>query len=111
MISPLCGIYKRYIILIQKTINWVIIYLGNKMPTVFRKAEITNISPFGFWILIQDNEFFIDFKQYPMFYNARISEINDFSTDAMGNFHWESLDIDIEKDAIEHPEKYPLVYE
>ena len=46
-----------------------------------------------------------------MFYNARISEINDFSTDAMGNFHWESLDIDIEKDAIEHPEKYPLVYE
>ena len=81
------------------------------MPTVFRKAEITNISPFGFWILIQDNEFFIDFNQYPMFYNARISEINDFSTDAMGNFHWESLDIDIEKDAIEHPEKYPLVYE
>ena len=81
------------------------------MPTVFRKAEITNISPFGFWILIQDNEFFIDFKQYPMFYNARISEINDFSTDAMGNFHWESLDIDIEKNAIEHPEKYPLVYE
>lgn len=74
-------------------------------------AEITNISPFGFWILIQDNEIFIDFKQYPMFYNARISEINDFSTDAMGNFHWESLDIDIEKDAIEHPEKYPLVYE
>ena len=86
------------------------------MPTVFRKlvktkiAEITNISPFGFWVLLDDEEFFIDFKQYPSFYNAKISEINDFTIDAMGNFHWESLDVDIEKDAIEHPEKYPLVY-
>ena len=75
-----------------------------------RSSEITNISPFGFWILIKDNEYFIDFKQYPVFYNARISEINDFSTDVSGNFHWESLDVDIEKDAIEHPENYPLVY-
>ena len=73
-------------------------------------AEITNISPFGFWVLLDDEEFFIDFKQYPSFYNAKISEINDFKIDAMGNFHWESLDVDIEKDAIEHPEKYPLFY-
>ncbi len=73
-------------------------------------AEITNISPFGFWVLLDDEEFFIDFKLYPSFYNAKISEINDFTIDAMGNFHWESLDVDIEKDAIEHPEKYPLVY-
>ncbi len=73
-------------------------------------AEITNISPFGFWVLLDDEEFFIDFKLYPSFYNAKISEINDFTIDAMGNFHWESLDVDIEKDAIEYPEKYPLVY-
>lgn len=75
-----------------------------------KKAEITNISPFGFWVLLDDEEFFIDFKHYPSFYNAKISEINDFTIDAMGNFHWESLDVDIEKDEIEHPEKYPLVY-
>ncbi len=75
-----------------------------------KMAEITNISPFGFWVLLDDEEFFIDFKQYPSFFNAKISEINDFTIDAMGNFHWGSLDVDIEKDAIEHPEKYPLVY-
>ena len=55
--------------------------IGTATLTKTKIAEITNISPFGFWILIQDNEFFIDFKQYPMFYNARISEINDFSTE------------------------------
>lgn len=70
---------------------------GTATLTKTKIAEITNILPFGFWILIDDNEFFIDYKQYPMFYNARISEINDFSIDAMGNFHWESLDVDIEK--------------
>ena len=73
-------------------------------------AEITNISPFGFWILVDDNEFFIDYKQYPAFYDARLSEINDFSVDAMGNFHWETLDADIEKEALEHPEKNPFIY-
>jgi len=28
----------------------------------------------------------------------------------MGNFHLETLDADIEKEALEHPEKYPFIY-
>ena len=84
--------------------------IGTNILSKANVAEITNISPFGFWILAGDNEFFIDFKQYPAFNDARLSEINDFSTDAMGNFHWETLDVDIEKEALEHPEEYPLVY-
>ena len=84
--------------------------IGTNTLSKANVAEITNISPFGFWILADDNEFFIDFKQYPVFYDARLSEINDFSVDAMGNFHWETLDVDIEKEALEYPENYPLVY-
>ena len=83
---------------------------GTTTLTKTKTAEITNISPFGFWILFNDNEFFIDFKQYPVFYNARISEINDFSIDVMGNFHWKTLDIDIEKESLENPEKFVLEY-
>lgn len=33
---------------------------GTAALTKTKIAEITNISPFGFWILIDDNEFFID---------------------------------------------------
>ena len=84
--------------------------IGTSILNKSNVAEITNISPFGFWILVDDNEFFIDYKQYPAFYDARLSEINAFSVDAMGNFHWETLDVDIEKESLEHPEKYPLIY-
>lgn len=74
------------------------------------KAEIQNISPFGFWIFDGEKEYFVSFKAYPDFLNCSISQITNFTTDLCGNFHWESLDIDIGKESLEYPEKYPLVY-
>ena len=73
-------------------------------------AEVQNVSPFGFWIYDGVNEFFISFKEYPDFLKCSIKEITDFSVDICGNFHWENLDIDIEKESLVNPEKYPLQY-
>ena len=56
------------------------------------------------------NEYFVSFKDYPDFYTATVQQINDFTVDAFGNFHWEVLDIDIEKESLETPENYPLVF-
>lgn len=75
-----------------------------------KTAQISHISPFGLWILIENTEYFIDFKDYPYFYKATLNQILDFSVDICGNFHWESLDIDIEKESLDSPEKYPLIY-
>ena len=73
-------------------------------------AEITHISPFGFWILSEETEYFVDFADYPEFKDATIQQILDFSTDFSGDFHWFALDIDIEKDSLKNPENYPLHY-
>ena len=73
-------------------------------------AEITHISPFGFWILCDDTEYFVDFVEYPLFKSATIQQILDFTTDFFGDFHWPLLDIDIERDSLMHPENYPLQY-
>lgn len=73
-------------------------------------AEITNISPNGIWVLSNDREYFINYKEYPFFTNASIRQIADVEKDSFGNLHWPELDIDIELEALENPEEYPLIY-
>ena len=86
------------------------------MPTVFvdnlfaTKTEVTNISPFGIWILTNNKEYFISYKDYPVFETATIKQIAEVTTDSSGNLHWEELDADIELDSLENPENYPLTY-
>ena len=77
---------------------------------VATKTEVTNISPFGIWILTNDKEYFISYKDYPVFEKASIKQIAAVTTDFSGNLHWEELDADIELDSLENPEDYPLVY-
>ncbi|MGN0739826.1 MAG: DUF2442 domain-containing protein [Treponema sp.] len=74
------------------------------------KTEVTNISPFGIWILTNDKEYFISYKDYPVFESATIKQIADVTTDFSGNLHWPKLDADIELESLEAPENYPLIY-
>lgn len=76
---------------------------------IYNFAEVTNISPFGFWILTNGQEFFVDYKDYPVFENASILDIASVETDIQGNLHWQNLDADIELAALQNPEDFPLV--
>ncbi|MBO7485571.1 MAG: DUF2442 domain-containing protein [Spirochaetaceae bacterium] len=73
-------------------------------------TEVTNISPNGIWILTNDMEYFISYRDYPVFETASIRQIANITTDFSGNLHWEELDADIEIAALEKPEDYPLIY-
>ncbi len=73
-------------------------------------VEVTNISPFGLWILLNNTEYFVSNEDYPAFQNATIREIANVEVDFSKNLHWQDLDIDIEFDSLENPEKYPLTY-
>ena len=74
------------------------------------KSQITSIENDGFWLLTSDGEFFVSFERYPAFAEARVNQIFNFR-ESFGDFHWDELDIDIELDALKHPENYPLVYQ
>lgn len=75
-----------------------------------KNAEVTNISPFGIWILVNGDEFFMSYKEYPFFEKAPIKAVAFIEMDSMGNLHWPELDVDIEVDSLRNPEKYPLIY-
>jgi hypothetical protein len=74
------------------------------------KSEITNILKSGFFLLVHDREYFVPFDTYPTFLNATIEQIHNFKEVSPGFFHWPRLDVDIELEALEHPERFPLIF-
>jgi hypothetical protein len=73
------------------------------------QAEVTNVSPHGFWLLIRDRELFVSFKEFPWFKEASIAELTRVELPSTHHLHWPDLDIDLAVESIEHPERYPLV--
>jgi len=73
------------------------------------EIEVLNISKHGFWILVYGREYFLPFEKFPWFKNATISSILNVKLLHSHHLYWPDLDIDLELDSIEFPEKYPLV--
>jgi hypothetical protein len=73
--------------------------------------EITSITRAGFWLLVDDREYFVPFSDYPVFVQATVAQIHEIERLSPRQFHWPRLDADVELDALEHPEQYPLRFE
>lgn len=78
--------------------------------SISAKAEIQNISNHGIWILVNDQEFFLPFEEFPWFLKATIKEIYNVKLFHGHHLHWAELDIDIDIEALKHPEAFPLKY-
>lgn len=71
---------------------------GTDMASKPRDAEVTDISPFGIRLLASGgNEYFVPYRDYPVFASAAIKDIAD-------------VQADIELDALRHPQRFPLPY-
>ena len=73
-------------------------------------SEVTNITKLGFWILVNNNEYFVPFTDYPVFKKATIEQIIDFEMLSQNQLSWKSLDCDIELVALGNPQQFPLLY-
>lgn len=71
-------------------------------------ASVENITPSGIWIYVKGKEYFLDYETYPYFKAKTVYAIQNVKL--LHGFHlsWPSLDVDLEIDSIENPEKYPL---
>ncbi len=74
------------------------------------KAEITNISDHGFWILLSEKEYFLPFTKYPWFKDANVSSITNVKIFHNHHLYWQDLDVDLTTETLENPENYPLIY-
>jgi hypothetical protein len=71
-------------------------------------ASVENITPFGIWLFVQGNEYFLTYKDYPYFKNQTLNSIQNVKLLHGYHLHWPDLDVDLEIDNLENPEKYPL---
>jgi hypothetical protein len=71
--------------------------------------SVVNVSPDGFWLLIEDRQLFVGFAQFPWFKDATIAEIADVQLPSPHHLYWPGLDVDLAVESIEHPDRYPLV--
>jgi len=74
------------------------------------EVEISNISKHGFWLLLNNKEYFLSFEQYPWFNDAKVSDIVDVQLLHHFHLYWPRLDVDLEISSLENPAKYPLIY-
>src|SRR6185295_14307293 len=72
-------------------------------------VEVTNVSANGFWMLLDGEELFLEFKRFPWFREATIGQILKVERPARHHLYWPELDVDLEVDSIRNPEKYPLM--
>ena len=72
-------------------------------------AEVTNISPHGFWLFIADEELFLSFKEFPWFKDASVAALVNVQWPQPHHLYWPELDVDLAVESIRHPKKFPLV--
>src|SRR5438477_10857360 len=72
-------------------------------------VEVANVSPHGFWLLVGEREHFLSFNDFPWFRDATIAQLTDVRLPSPHHLYWPSLDVDLAVDALDHPDKYPLI--
>jgi hypothetical protein len=72
--------------------------------------SVTAITDIGFWILAEEKEYFVPFREYPAFKDASVNQILSVTFNPPAQLCWESLDIDIELPALSSPADFPLIF-
>lgn len=73
------------------------------------RVEVLNVSPHGFWLLLDGREHFLDGENFPWFRRATLEQLFEVEVLHGDHLYWSQLDVDLDLDRIEHPERYPLV--
>ena len=83
---------------------------SQKLGTSISRVEVLNISIHGIWLYVRRREYFLSYEDYPWFKNAKVIDICAVELIFDSHLCWPALDIDLDLDSLENPEKYPLKY-
>ena len=71
-------------------------------------VEVTNVSSHGVWLLTGDEELFLSYEDFPWLKDAPLAKVLNVQEPTPGHFFWPDLDVDLSREIIEHPERFPL---
>ena len=71
------------------------------------KTEVTyQVKACGYYPMIESS-FYLN-ENFPWFKDKTINDITKVESFGQGHLYWESLDVDLSLEMIEHPERFPL---
>jgi hypothetical protein len=71
-------------------------------------AEVTHISSHGIWILVQDEELFLSYEDFPWFKEKPLKSILFIEESVNGHLYWPEIDVDLTVEIIKNPERFSL---
>jgi hypothetical protein len=69
----------------------------------FSYAEVTSISPLGFWLQFGSEELYLSFAEFPDFEHATVAQIARVVCVSSSRLYWPELDVDLTLDTIRNP--------
>jgi len=73
------------------------------------RVRSPTVSKHGFWLLLEDQELFLPFDEFPWFRDVPIGQLCNVEQPHGGRLYWPELDVDLAVESIRHPERFPLV--
>lgn len=72
-------------------------------------AEVTHVSKYGFWLLLNNEELLVPFADFHWFKKATIEQLSEVEWPSENHLYWPQLDIDLSVESIRDPKAFPLV--
>jgi len=70
--------------------------------------SVENITPTGIWIRVRAKEYFLSRIDFPYFLDQSLKSVQNVQLLHGHHLYWPELDVDLEIDNIENPDRYPL---
>ena len=72
-------------------------------------AEVENITAEGLLLVVNGRDYHLPHEQFPWFQHAPVEHVFNVELLNGHHLHWPELDVDLELDGLNEPEKYPLI--
>lgn len=94
-----------------KQIIIIVINHEKEFKEKYRKhiGKVLSITNDGVFITAFGKDYFLSFNRLPWFRDAKISDIMNVRNIGTMGIRWDSIDVDLELDSLNHPEKYPHI--
>jgi hypothetical protein len=73
------------------------------------EIEVSLVSNKGFWLLLDDEELFVPFADFPWFRQATYEQLAAIERPSTEHIYWPQLDVDLAVKSIRDPAAFPLV--
>jgi Protein of unknown function (DUF2442) len=76
-------------------------------PTL--EIEVSLATNKGFWLLLENEELFVPYSEFPWFKQATMEQITKVERPSVNHLYWPLLDVDLSIESVRHPASFPLI--